>query len=71
MPNLIQTVLGFGDVALEVLNHLDAKLLRRLLSRNGTSLLRAGLGDHSHVHTTRRRGLHTSSLGDRHDLNPL
>jgi hypothetical protein len=55
---LAQTVLGFGDVPLEILNHLRAKLLRDLLSRDGPSPLRADMGAHSHVHTTQRRGLH-------------
>ena len=57
-PKLAHAVLSFGDVPLEILNHLRAKLFRDLLSRDGTSPLWADLGIHFHVHTTKRRGIH-------------
>ena len=51
---LAHTVLSFRHVPLEILNHLRAKLLRDLLSRDGPRPLRTDLGAHSHVHTTQR-----------------
>jgi hypothetical protein len=56
-PNLVHTVFVFGHVALEILNHLRAKLFSHLFSRDGPRSLRADLGVHSDVHTTQRRGL--------------